>query len=436
MSDFDLVISGAEIVVTSNSTDEILRGANIGIKAGVISEISESKLHGKQDFDARGLLIAPGLINSHTHLAMSLLRGWAEGVNLQRFLEKVWAAEGAIMDPPTAELGTRLGALEALLGGTTTALDMYLFPEATHRGAVDIGLRHIAGPIFFDFAGLDGLEWDDRIAFARKWPEILAELGGPEVPGYLMPHATYTCSPAHLRELAELAGELGYSIHIHASENERENKDVAIQYQRTPTELLSESRLLGRRVVYGHGVHLSDSDIEKVSSAAGAVAHCPGSNLKLASGIADISKYQSAGITVALGTDGCSSSNDLDMWVVMRLAALLVAQTKGPERASARSIFRMATIDGARALGIDSLVGSIEVGKRADLIALDLAKPHLIPMHDTYAQLVFAAGRSDVSDVWVDGKPVISSGRSTRIDFSELKRAVTARVGELQARLG
>lgn len=436
MSEFDLVISGAALVVTSNSKDEILSDASIGIKAGVISAISNRKLDGQENFDARGHLIAPGLVNSHTHLAMTLLRGWAEGVNLQRFLEKVWAAEGAIMDPPTAELGTQLGALEALLGGTTTALDMYLFPEATHLGAVKVGLRHIAGPIFFDFAGLDGLEWDQRIESARNWPELLAKIGGPEVPGYLMPHATYTCSPSHLGELAKLASELGYSIHIHASENERENKDVAIQYQRTPTELLSESGMLSRHVVYGHGVHLSDGDIAKVSSAGGAVAHCPGSNLKLASGIADIAKYQSAGIKMALGTDGCSSSNDLDMWVVMRLAALLVAQTKGPEQASAKSVFRMATIDGARALGIDNLVGSIEVGKRADLIALDLAKPHLIPLHDTYAQLVFAAGRSDVSDVWVDGEQVIKSGRSTRIDFAELSRAVTSRVGELQARLG
>lgn len=436
MADFDLVISNASLVVTSNPSDEVLANVNIGINSGVISAISTEKLQGREVFDGRNHLIAPGLINSHTHLAMTLLRGWAEGVNLQRFLEKVWAAEGAIMDAPTAELGTKLGALEALLGGTTTALDMYLFPEATHRGAVALGLRHIAGPIFFDFAGLDGLEWDERIGFARKWPELLAEIGGPQVPGYLMPHATYTCSPAHLAELAKLANELDLSIHIHASENERENKDVAIQYQRTPTELLSESSLLGRHVVYGHGVHLSDSDIATLSSASGAVAHCPGSNLKLASGIADILKYQSAGLKVALGTDGCSSSNDLDMWVVMRLAALLIAQNKGPERANAKSIFRMATIEGAHALGIDNLVGSIELGKRADLIAIDLDKPHLIPLHDVFAQLVFAAGRSDVSDVWVDGEQVVASGRSTRIDFANLQGEVANRVAQLQAKLG
>lgn len=436
MSEYDLVIAGAEYLVTSNARHEIHRGASIGINSGVITVISDSKLRGREEFDARGKLIAPGLINTHTHLAMTLLRGWAEGVDLQGFLERVWAAEGAIMDAPTAELGTRLGALEALLGGTTTTLDMYLFPDATHQGAVSVGLRHIAGPIFFDFAGLDGMEWNERIAFARKWPEALNRIGGPQVPTYLMPHATYTCNPQHLSELAELARDLGASVHIHVSENERENRDVAIQYQRTPTQLLSESGLLDHHTIYGHGVHLSASDIENLSAHRGAVAHCPGSNLKLASGIADITSYRAAGIEVGIGTDGCSSSNDLDMWSVMRLAGYLIANSKGPENASAAAIFDLATIGGARALGIADLVGSIEIGKRADLIALDLDAPHLVPIHDPYAQLVFAAGRSDVSDVWVDGRAVISNKRSTQIDYPKLRAEVQARVSNLKERIG
>ena len=177
-------------------------------QAGEIVEISKSPVQARTIFDASKKLISPGLVNTHTHLAMSLLRGYAEGVDLQGFLERVWAAEGAIMDGPTAELGTKLGALEALLGGTTTTLDMYLFPEDTHRGAVATGLRHVAGPIFFDFPGLDGMEWPARIDFARSWPEILRKIGGAKVPVYLMPHATYTCSPEHLTEIAELAEEI------------------------------------------------------------------------------------------------------------------------------------------------------------------------------------------------------------------------------------
>jgi 5-methylthioadenosine/S-adenosylhomocysteine deaminase len=429
------IIENIDFLVTCDSERRILRGASIAIEDGLITEISTSKISGEKRFDASSKCVTPGLINTHTHLAMTLLRGWAEGVNLQGFLELVWAAEGAIMDGDTAELGSTLGALESLLGGTTSALDMYLFPDSAHKGAVRAGLRHISGPIFFDFPGLDGMEWRERIEFARRWPKILMEIGGPEVPGYLMPHATYTCSPEHLAEIAALARELGFSIHIHASENERENRDIEIQYQNTPTGILSSSGILKNHTIYGHGVHLSEQDIATLSSHNGAVAHCPGSNLKLASGIADITNYRNQGIKVGLGTDGCSSSNDLDMWSVMRLAAYLIAQVRGPENASAEEVFRMATIDGASSLGISNLVGSIEVGKRADLIAIALDGPHMIPLFDIYAQLVYAAGRSDVSDVWVDGEQVIANRKSTKVDYQSIREAVIARTAQMKEKL-
>ena len=427
---FDLAINNSDLIVTSDDKNRVLSNASIGIKDGVIAEISSSPLSAKDTYDAKGKLIAPGLINTHTHLAMTLFRGWAEGVDLQGFLERVWAAEGAIMNSETAQLGTELGALEALLGGTTTALDMYLFPDAAHKGAVKAGLRHISGPIFFDFAGLDGMEWPDRIAFARTWNEKIKEIGGPEVPLFLMPHSTYTCSPDHLREISALAQELGASIHIHASENLKENEDVATRYGKTPTEELSESGALNQHTVYGHGVHLSESDLDLLSNHG--VAHCPGSNLKLASGIANVTKYRAKNLKVGLGTDGCSSSNDLDMWSVMRLAGYLISQTQGPEKSDAATIFRMATIDGATALGIDEKIGSIEIGKRADLIAVDLGAPHLIPMHNVFAQLIYAAGRSDVTDVWVDGRAVVANRKSTLIDYPDLKQRVLNRITALK----
>jgi 5-methylthioadenosine/S-adenosylhomocysteine deaminase len=430
MPELDLAIKNARYLVTCNSSGDVFENYSIGIRAGEIVEISKSPLKATSTYDASGKLIAPGLINTHTHLAMTLLRGYAEGVDLQGFLERVWAAEGAIMDGSTAELGTKLGALEALLSGTTTTLDMYLFPEDTHRGAVAAGLRHVAGPIFFDFPGLDGMEWPARIEFARGWPDKLRKIGGPQVPIYLMPHATYTCSPDHLTEISALANEIDANIHIHVSENNRENEDVATRYSRTPTDILKDSGLLNRRCVYGHGVHLSDSDLTKMSGNA-AVAHCPGSNLKLSSGIADITKYLKHGITVALGTDGCSSSNDLDMWPVMRLAGYLIAQNSGPQNLEAERIFRMATIEGARALGMADSIGSLEVGKRADIIAVELNSPHLIPIHNLFAQLVFAAGRSDVSDVFVDGEQVVKNYQSTKLDFSQLQKDVTNRIAQL-----
>ena len=432
MIECELVIENADFVVTCDKESSVFKNYSIGITGKQIAAIAPAgQISGRNRYDAMGKIITPGLINTHTHLAMTLLRGWAEGVNLQGFLERVWAAEGAIMDGETAKVGTKLGALEALMSGTTTALDMYLFPEATHLGATEIGIRHIGGPIFFDFPGLDGMNWEERITFARKWPDLIKEIGGPSVPSFFMPHATYTCSPEHLAEIAALAKETNSSIHIHASENENENREVREKYQKTPTEILEDSGILSRHTVYGHGVHLSDTDIEILNKRQTAIAHCPGSNLKLASGIADITRYQKGGIQVGLGTDGCSSSNDLNMWSVMRLAALLIAQTQGAQRVENSKIFEMATIGGAKSLSIDQITGSLEIGKSADIIAIDINRPHMIPIHDVFAQLIFAAGRDDVSDVWVDGEQLIKDRKSTRIEFSNLKHEVAEKIAKL-----
>lgn len=432
MIECELVIENADFVVTCDKESSVFKNYSIGITGKQIAAIAPAgQISGRNRYDAMGKIITPGLINTHTHLAMTLLRGWAEGVNLQGFLERVWAAEGAIMDGETAKVGTKLGALEALMSGTTTALDMYLFPEATHLGATEIGIRHIGGPIFFDFPGLDGMNWQERITFARKWPDLIKEIGGPSVPSFFMPHATYTCSPEHLAEIAALAKETNSSIHIHASENENENREVREKYQKTPTEILEDSGILSRHTVYGHGVHLSDTDIEILNKRQTAIAHCPGSNLKLASGIADITRYQKGGIQVGLGTDGCSSSNDLNMWSVMRLAALLIAQTQGAQRVDNSKIFEMATVGGAKSLGIDQITGSLEIGKSADIIAIDINRPHMIPIHDVFAQLIFAAGRDDVSDVWVDGEQLIKDRNSTRIEFSNLKQEVAEKIAKL-----
>lgn len=427
-----LVVDDIDYLITCDNENRVLRSASLAIESGEIVEIGRSgELKGDRSVSAQGRIVTPGLINTHTHLAMTLLRGWAEGVNLDGFLKKVWAAEGAIMDEATCELGTELGALEALLSGTTTTLDMYLHPQATHKGAVRVGLRHIAGPIFFDFPGLDSLEWPDRIAFARSWPKRLAEIGGPWTPIYLMPHSTYTDSPEHLREISQIAKELDASIHLHVSETLAENADVQERYRMSPVEILQSSGILESHTIYGHGVHLSESDIKTTATHQGAVAHCPGSNMKLGSGLADISALLDASVKVGLGTDGCSSSNDLDMWQTMRMAAHLLAVKKSPAHVDASSIFRLATIEGAKALGISHQVGSIEVGKCADIIAIDLAKPHLTPIHDIFALLVFAVGRGDVTDVWIDGEQVVRAAKPTRVEATEIMSKALQRVKAL-----
>ncbi len=428
------IIKNAKYVYTVNGEDSILEGANIVVRDGIIESINPDTL--PQDihdiYDGKDRLIMPGLINTHSHLAMTLLRGWAESVNLDGFLELVWAAEGAIMDKPTAALGTELGAAEALKGGTTTVLDMYLNPDATHAAAVKVGLRHVAGPIFFDFPGLDGLQWEERMEFGRKWPAILKEIGGPEIPTYFMPHSTYTDSPEHLREVADLAAELGARIHLHVSETLNENNMVAERYKKSPTEVCRDTGILDVPTVFGHGVHLSESDVAIAQSHQTAVAHCPSSNLKLGSGVADYLNYCERGLTVGLGTDGCSSSNDLDMWIVMRVAAHMISLKHSPADVRPSQIVRAATIDGAKAIGIDHLVGSLEVGKRADIIAIDLTALHLTPIHNVAALLVFAAGRSDVSDVWVDGNRVVDFRKPVQIDEQDLRKRVAERVKVLE----
>lgn len=425
-----LVIDGAAYVVTVDDTDTVRRDTTVVVEDGTITEVrpaADGPVDGDEVLDARGRLLLPGLVNLHTHLPMTLLRGLAEDVDLQGFLTRVWAAEGAVMDPPTVELGATLGALESLLGGCTTQLDMYFHHEAAHRGAVAAGSRHVIGPVFMDGPGPDGLAWEERIALMRAWPAAMAALGGPAVPVSAMPHATYTCSPENLAEVLATLRDVRDGgpalLTTHVSENAAENDDVAARYGATPTEVLAGAGWLDGDLplVVGHGVHLSAGDRERLAAAGAAVAHCAGSNQKLASGALPWEAVRESGVRLGIGTDGCSSSNDLDMWQAMRQAALLARLTSGrPDVASAHAVLRAATVDGARALGLGDVVGSVEVGKRADLVLLDLEKPHLTPVHDVHALLVFAAGRADVTDVLVDGEVVVRDGRSTRVDTPAL----------------
>lgn len=463
-----VLVRDLAVVVTVDARDTVLRDVSVLVEDGVITAIGPGAGSGVVDgsgavgldvevggdggtggdddvvIDGRGRLALPGLVNLHTHLPMTLLRGIAEGVDLQGFLERVWAAEGAVMDPATVELGATLGALESLFGGCTTQLDMYFHHEAAHRGAVAAGSRHVGGPTFFDGPGPDGLAWEERIAGLRAWPEAIRAAGGPQVPVAAMPHSTYTCSLEHLAEVARvltdvaasatvgdhLSRDLAPVLHTHVSENAAENAELAARLGATPTELLASAGVVGpatrvadarrTRVVFGHGVHLSDSDRATAAAAGVSVAHCPGSNLKLASGVLDWERWRADGIRMGIGTDGCASSNDLDMWQAMRQAAHLAALTSGRPDIDATEILRAATIDGATALGMERLIGSLEVGKRADLVLLDLDQPHLTPVHDVPALLVHAAGRGDVSHVLVDGRIVVSERRSTRVDTRDL----------------
>lgn len=420
----DLVIRNARYVLMCDEAGSVLEHADIAIDDGRIVSVGESVVDADTVIDGEGLLVMPGLVNLHTHLAMTLLRGIAEEVDLQGFLERVWAEEARIMDPAGVYAGTRLGALEAVLGGTTTALDMYFHPTESHRAAVDVGLRHVTGPVFFSFPGPDHLEWDERMVLARAWPQTLESLGGPHVPPALMPHAAFTVGLDYLAQIADLASEQGALVHTHASENDRENDDTIKATGLRPVPALEASGILALAPVLGHGVRLDNHDRDRVAATGTAVAHCPGSNLKLSSGAADVVAYREQGIRVGIGTDGCSSSNDLDMFAAMRLAANLARLVRNdPAALSARDVVRAATLDGAHALGLGDRIGTVEAGKEADLIALDLRAPHLVPVHDPYTSVVFSAGRSDVRHVLVAGSPVVLDGQPTRVDTDDVMAA-------------
>ncbi|MCH9840683.1 MAG: amidohydrolase [Candidatus Nanopelagicales bacterium] len=430
-----IILHNARYVVTCNAEDMVLEFASLVIEGTEIIELGpaqviKEKYTFAQVIDFTDQLLMPGLVNLHTHLPMTLLRGVAENVDLQGFLELVWAEEARIMDSQGTYLGARLGALESLLGGTTTALDMYLHPAANHRGAVEVGLRHVTGPVFFSFPGPDNLTWDARMLLAREWPETLREIGGPYVPLTLTPHAPLTVNPANLKEIAELAVEQGAIITVHASENISENEDTVAAHGDRPTHLLDTTGILDLKPVLAHGVHLDESERHLIASKGACVAHCPGSNLKLASGAADFVQYREDGITVGLGTDGSSSSNDLDMFAVMRLTANLARLVRNdPAAIASVAVVRAATIEGARALGMADRIGSLEVGKEADVISVSLREPHLVPVRDPFTTIVFSAGRADIRHVFVAGEQVVENRQPTKVDTEEIMVSALEHLG-------
>jgi len=420
----DLILHNAQYVVVVDVQASVLRNVSIAIKDekifGIVPIDQENQWQSSKVIDCSHHLVMPGLINTHTHTPMTLLRGVAEDVDLQGFLEKVWAEEARIMDEKGTYIGAKLGALEALLGGTTCTLDMYLHPHMAHKGAVEVGLRHLIGPVFFDFAGPDGLEWDKRIEHLRNWPKVIKEIGGAYAPLVAQPHSTYTVSPEHLAEVAKVAKEIGAIFNTHISENQAENKDVIKRHGKTPTKVLQAAQALDN-AVFAHAVKLTDEDRNIIKENKVSLSHCPGSNLKLASGAFEWVKAKEKGINVSLGTDGCSSSNDLDMWNVMRSAANLARLiTEDAAAIPVAEVVRAATYGGALALGMQDRIGTVEVGKDADLIVLDLDQPHLVPVGDPHGLLVYAAGRSDVVHVLVAGDPVIVDRISTKVDMNQV----------------
>jgi 5-methylthioadenosine/S-adenosylhomocysteine deaminase len=348
--------------------------------------------------------LIPGLVNAHTHAAMALMRGIADDLPLMRWLEEhIWPAEAKHVSPAFVKDGTRLACAEMLRGGVTCFNDMYFFPGAALEAALEAGMRVALGMIVFDFPSAYGADPDDYLAkglaLRDQWREH------PLVSFCLAPHAPYTVSDATFGKIATMAGEVDVPLHIHLHETADEIRRSVAEHGVRPLERLRRLGLLGPGLIAVHAVHLEDAEIALLAKHGASVAHCPSSNLKLASGFAPVAKLAAAGVNLALGSDGAASNNRLDLFGEMRLAALLAKAVAGDAEAMpAHAVLRAATLGGAVALGLEARTGSLIAGKAADLAAVRLAGPELSPCYDPLSHLVYAAGREHVTDVWVAGR--------------------------------
>jgi 5-methylthioadenosine/S-adenosylhomocysteine deaminase len=434
----DLLITNAT-VLTVNLSNEVLQNSAIAIRDGSIVDLGPSTTVGrryaaKRTIDAQGAIVLPGFVNLHAHLPMTLLRGWADDRDLQGFLARVFPAEDILVADGAVRLGADLAFAESLRAGITTTLDMYFHPRSVAESAVAAGARVANGPVFFDFPGPDQLPWDERMADARS---ILESSRGHLSAGrWVNAHSTYTMSREHLLDTYALAQEFHARFNIHAAENAAEIAQVVAACGRRPVELLNDLGLLGPTTVLAHAVDLTDAEIELIAVSGASVAHNPLSNMKLASGFCRVPDLLNAGVTVGIGTDGTASSNDLDLYTALRFAATIhKGHALDPLVVPAAQALRMVTIDGARALGLETTLGSLEVGKRADIQILAHNHPNLIPSFDPISTVAFAAGRGNVRTVIVDGAVVVDEGRALGVDIDRVSREVVAFAARLNKAL-
>ena len=369
-------------------------------------------------------LLIPGLVNAHTHAAMALLRGVGDDLPLQQWLtERIWPLEAALISEAFVSDGTRLAAVEMLRAGVTTCSDMYFYPEAAARALLATGMRAVVGIIAIDFPTAYASDADDCLRRGLQARDEL--LDEPLVSFTLAPHAPYTVGDASLRHIATLAEELDLPVHIHVHETAQEVEESVARHGIRPLERLERLGLLSERLIAVHAVHLNDAEIVRLGRAGASVAHCPVSNLKLASGIAPVPALLAAGVNLAFGTDGAASNDRLDLLDGARIAALLAKTVAGDASTLPATLaLECATLGGAAALGLEARIGSIEPGKQADLAAFALQSPETTPVFDPVSHLIYAAGREHVTDVWVAGRPVVRARQLLSRDGSSFEGSV------------
>lgn len=408
-------------MMTMNETNEIIIDGYMLIEDGKISELGSGtpKKAVDKEYDMQGKWLLPGLINTHTHTPMTLFRGVGDDLPLKRWLEeKMWPLEGKLKQEDVVR-ATSLAMLEMLKSGTTTFLDMYhLFLDDIGELIVDSGMR---GVLTRGMIGLCSKEeqqakLQESVRIATTWRNA----GHGRITTMLSPHAPYTCPPDFIRDVVEVAKVEQLPLHIHLAETKREVEEHLAEYGKRPVEHLDELGFFDQHALIAHAVWVTEGEVELLADKQVSVSHNPLSNLKLASGIAPVSFMIEQGVNVGLGTDSVASNNTFDLFQEMRTAALLQkGLTQNAETIPAEIALRMATVFGAKALGIDG-IGSLEVGKQADFIAIDSSRPHLQPIQQMASHLVYAANGSDVSDVFVQGNQLVKDGQCLTLDEEKI----------------
>ncbi|WP_419600052.1 TRZ/ATZ family hydrolase [Thiolapillus sp.] len=369
--------------------------------------------------------LLPGLVNAHTHTAMTLLRGIADDLPLMEWLNNhIWPLEQQWMSEAFVRDGTDLAIAEMIRGGTTCFNDMYFFPEVTAHQALQHGMRASVGLILIDFPTVWAENSEQYIEKGLALHEQLRH--EPLLSTPFAPHAPYTVSDQPLQRIRVIADELELPIHMHVHETGHEIELAQEQYGQRPLRRLEKLGLLTPNFMAVHMTQITKDEIDLFSRSGAHIVHCPESNLKLASGFCPVAKYLDAGINVALGTDGAASNNDLDMFGEMRTAALLAKGVANDASAlPAHTALRMATLNGARALGLEQEIGSLETGKAADCIAIDLQHLETQPLYNPLSQIVYAGSRQQVTDVWIAGRQVLKQRQLTSIDSDDLQNRLT-----------
>jgi 5-methylthioadenosine/S-adenosylhomocysteine deaminase len=418
--DVDLIVTGGT-VVTVDAAGRVIENGAVAIDGADIAAVDTAaaiakQFRGRETIDASGQIVLPGLINTHTHAPMVLYRGLADDLPLMEWLNNyIFPAESKTVSPEFVRAGTRLAALEMIESGTTTFADMYYFEEEIARETRSAGLRGVLGQTVIQFPVADAKTPADALARAEAF--INEFKGDPLITPAVAPHAIYTLDGPTLRAARALSKRHDVPTLIHLAESRDETKVAEERRASSPVAYLEGLGFLGPGVVGAHGVWVSDADIQVLKMRNVGISHNPESNMKTASGVAPIPKYLRAGVSIGLGTDGAASNNDLDMFEAMRIAALLAKHDSAdPSTLSARTVLEMATIRGARALGMDGRIGSLEPRKRADLITVSVSGARQTPMYDPISHLVYVIHGDDVRNTVVNGKVLMRDRNVLTLD--------------------